>query len=233
MALNLVTNPTMASRITAPSAAYPGGSAKDETAPGAGDGSPYFKGRADDIFGMQQALLDEAAIVPNGNSDTVLSSQYRDAMKIILGGAGLYQSDINYLVDSRSKGSDGFLYKCIVANGPGSLVVDPVGDTTGKWIPAEPIGVLQTWQNVVGSRTNAVTYTNTTGRPIVVNMSISTVAGSTARFVVNGVETATAINNDPVNNVQSSLSSIVPDNGTYILNSTAGITIAAWAELRA
>ena len=42
-------------RITAPDANYPLGSSKDETSPGAGDGTPYVKARADDLFGFQQA----------------------------------------------------------------------------------------------------------------------------------------------------------------------------------
>lgn len=80
MALNPSTNPTMTGRITAPSAGYPYGSSRDESSPGAGDGTPYFSGRANDIFGLQQFLLSSAGIVPNGNADTALDSQYFDAM---------------------------------------------------------------------------------------------------------------------------------------------------------
>ncbi len=83
MALNPSTNGTMAGRITAASSSYPYGSAKDETTSGAGDGTPYFKARADDIFGMQQALLTLAGITPSGSADTVLSSQYVQAITII------------------------------------------------------------------------------------------------------------------------------------------------------
>lgn len=84
MALNYGTNPTFTGRITAPDANYPQGSSKDETAPGANDGMPYVKQRADDLLGMQQALLLEAGITPSGSADTALSSDYLDAMKKIL-----------------------------------------------------------------------------------------------------------------------------------------------------
>lgn len=80
MAINPNTNATMAGRITAPNSAYPYGSSKDESAPGAGDGTPYFKARADDIFGLQQALLRASGIVPTGNADTALASQYLQAL---------------------------------------------------------------------------------------------------------------------------------------------------------
>jgi len=80
MALNPSTNATMSGRVTAADADYPYGSAKDETAPGAGDGTPYFKARADDLFGLMQWLLDQAGITPSGNADTVLASDYGDAL---------------------------------------------------------------------------------------------------------------------------------------------------------
>ena len=83
MALNPSVNTTMDGRITAPTAAYPYGSAKDESSPDAADGTPYFKARADDIFGLHQALLRQASIVPSGNADTAISSQYVTALKSI------------------------------------------------------------------------------------------------------------------------------------------------------
>ena len=84
MAINLSSNPTTSGRITAASADYPYGSSKDETSPGAGDGTPYFKARADDIFGYQQWLLKKAGIVPSGTADTALVSQYGEAMLAII-----------------------------------------------------------------------------------------------------------------------------------------------------
>jgi len=80
MAINPSTNATMSGRITAADADYPYGSTKDETAPGAEDGTPYFKARADDLFGLMQWLLDQAGITPSGNADTVLASDYGDAL---------------------------------------------------------------------------------------------------------------------------------------------------------
>ena len=61
-------------RITAPTLDYPYGSSKNETSPGAGDGTPYELARADDIFGFQQALLAAASITPGNNAETALVS---------------------------------------------------------------------------------------------------------------------------------------------------------------
>lgn len=78
MALNL--NDRYPTRTTPPDSDYPYGSAKDETAEGADDGTPYEKPRADDIFGFQQALLEMAGIVPSGDAETAKNSQYLQAL---------------------------------------------------------------------------------------------------------------------------------------------------------
>jgi hypothetical protein len=83
MAINPSTNGTMTGRITAATLDYPYGSSKNESAPGAGDGTPYFLARANDIFGLQQWLLAQAGIVPSGSADTVLASDYGDALSSV------------------------------------------------------------------------------------------------------------------------------------------------------
>lgn len=67
-------------RITAPDASYDYGSAKNETTSGAGDGTPMILARSNDIFGFQQSLLKLASIVPSGNAETQLASQYLQAI---------------------------------------------------------------------------------------------------------------------------------------------------------
>jgi hypothetical protein len=84
MAINPNTNATMSGRVTAPTLDYPYGSSKNESAPGAGDGTPYFLARADDIFGFQQWLLAQASIVPSGNADTARASDYGNALSLLL-----------------------------------------------------------------------------------------------------------------------------------------------------
>lgn len=93
MSLNPSTNATMTGRVTAPDANYPYSSSKDESSPGAGDGTPYFKGRADDIFGMQQALLKSANITPSGNADTINDSEYVASIVEIASGRAFNYDD--------------------------------------------------------------------------------------------------------------------------------------------
>ena len=94
--------------------------------------------------------------------------------------------------------------------------------------PNLALGNGQTWQNVTGSRSNGVTYTNTTGRSICVALS----AWSSAQngyVYING-----AIQYDGIGRSiyfdTLAIEFIVPPNATY---STAGFDfIGKWMELR-
>jgi hypothetical protein len=72
------------SDATPANADYPEGSFKNETTPGALDGTPFEKKWPNDIYGFFQKLLDVADITPSGDPDTVLASDYYDALITIL-----------------------------------------------------------------------------------------------------------------------------------------------------
>jgi hypothetical protein len=91
------------------------------------------------------------------------------------------------------------------------------------------IGVGQTWQNVMASRALGVTYTNTTGKPIIFAVtSVNNASGHTQSTFVNGVDlgshsTATGAN----------LSfAVVPAGATYMTIVDGGATLMKWTELR-
>lgn len=400
MALNPSTNATMNGRITAADADYPYGSSKNESAPGAGDGTPYFKARADDIFGLQQALLRVAGITPSGNADTARESEYLQALiQLALGRASLYddtgvadayiierrtnqqvpdavfegmrfafvpdnantgastadisdllnepvgttvlniklaggvtdpnagdvvagvenfltyrtapsahleltlgsvtlatkaeaqaQTDnIKYMsalrvlesfeqhglgieapvidyeetVDANNLVKGGFYtLSNTAANGPDAnnyqvlVIARSTTNTTqiafqnvnpdlmyvrsrnsgvwGSWIQLTPIGVSQTWTNVTGSRSNAVTYTNTTGRPIMVVASSSDTTGADTSITlqVNGTIIFQQVSGaDSATSILAAVA-IIPDGATYEINIGASETINRWWELR-
>lgn len=87
----------------------------------------------------------------------------------------------------------------------------------------QPIGVGQTWQNVLGSRASGTTYTNSTGRPIFVCVNAAQWFSS---VVVNGVSVAVTGSSNSV-----TASFVVPSGGTYSATVGAG-SINVWAELR-
>ena len=94
------------------------------------------------------------------------------------------------------------------------------------------IGINQTWQNVIGSRVSGTTYTNSTGKPILVNASVGTAQNAYITASVGAV----VINNPQVNGAAgtqntASVSFIVPNGSTYSVTATLG-AIGIWAELR-
>jgi hypothetical protein len=80
-------------RVTPADANYPFASAVNESVPGAGDGTPYELLRANDLIGLMQGLLVATNIIPSGSPDTVLVSQYLQALgELIAGRATTYDS---------------------------------------------------------------------------------------------------------------------------------------------
>ena len=81
MALDLVTK--YAGNINPGDANYPYGSARNIATPGDGTGTPLDESWMNDLFGLLQILLTKASIVPSGSPDTILASQYFDALLTI------------------------------------------------------------------------------------------------------------------------------------------------------
>ena len=102
--------------------------------------------------------------------------------------------------------------------------------TTASITIANPIGVGQTWQAV--SRSLGATYTNTTGRPIQVMVSMRGQGAGAAIAYVGGVEIGRANSPDCCGVPQYPtvpFSFIVPNNTTYLCT---GSGLSRWTELR-
>lgn len=98
-----------------------------------------------------------------------------------------------------------------------------------------PIGVGQTWQDVTASRALDTTYTNTTGRPILVNVGVynaTTAGGIVVSVTVNGVLVSESGDNSAVTTTRFTVSAVVPDGGTYSVTASTGDVISLWVELR-
>lgn len=89
MANNPSTVPGYNGQTAAPDANYTYGSAKDDAAPGDLTGTPRIAAEINDIMGLQQKLLNAAGIIPSGNPDTVLVSQYFEALGKLFAGNGV------------------------------------------------------------------------------------------------------------------------------------------------
>ena len=67
----------------APTTAYPLGSIKNDSVPGADDGTPLEKDWGNNVEGFHQALMTEAALTASGSPDTAQVSQLLEAVKIV------------------------------------------------------------------------------------------------------------------------------------------------------
>lgn len=74
-------------RVNPADANYPFGSIKDNTSPGANDGTPLAAVWGNNLEGFAQAAMTEAGIVPSGLPDTAQDSQLLDAVKAVTSGA--------------------------------------------------------------------------------------------------------------------------------------------------
>lgn len=84
---------------------YPFGKAKNTTDDTTFDGTPYNADVINDQFGFFQKLLSEAGITPNGAADTVVSSQYFEALTTLFSGStgeGSTGNLENYKTDSNT-----------------------------------------------------------------------------------------------------------------------------------
>ena len=91
----------------------------------------------------------------------------------------------------------------------------------------------QTWQNVTASRTRGVTYTNTTGKSIQINITLYPTASTTRiNITVNSVIVSEQLANSSFQN-NISLNATVPSGATYSYNVTTGTATGDYiTELR-
>ena len=94
-------------------------------------------------------------------------------------------------------------------------------------------GSSQTWQTVTGSRVLETTYTNSTGRPILVNVFMqSTTTGQSPTLTING--TVVLVGTGQQNSGQGmAVFALVPNGATYSAAPSSGsATLSKWSELR-
>jgi hypothetical protein len=148
-------------------------------------------------------------------------------------GIPVWNTNQEYFTGSRVVGSDGSLYKSLSGVlGTPNVGNDPATDSE-NWEKAidstneQQIGVRQSWQDVTANRSLGVTYTNTTGKAIVV--SIGTVTTGVAGYV-DGSQIMRQLSTDST--VAMSGIMIVPPNSTYIVSGYVTGGFDFWKELR-
>jgi hypothetical protein len=121
-----------------------------------------------------------------------------------------------------------------VAPGTSGNVLTSNGTTWASQPRPQGIGEGQTWQDVTSSRTSGTTYTNNTGKPIMVNAgSIATgIATSGISATVGGIKVVEFLTRgDSSWPIRHTTSFIVPNGASYVVTVSSG-SLNFWAELR-
>ncbi len=124
-----------------------------------------------------------------------------------------------------------------IASGTGISVTNGDGVAGNPTIASLGLGWGQTWQNVAASRALSTTYTNSTGRPILVSAAVTWGNASvTLTLTIDGIVVQKfAGNPDSTDGITFSVSAVIPNGSTYSVTQTSnagGGTIEYWAELR-
>jgi len=95
---------------------------------------------------------------------------------------------------------------------------------------AYDLGVGQTWQDVTAGRSAGVTYTNTTGKPIMVAVKGSVNSSADIHIYINGVSIQSQQGTSSAATVPHSITTVIPNGANYKVTST--FAPIKWFELR-
>lgn len=104
--------------------------------------------------------------------------------------------------------------------------------TTWTSAAAAGIGVGQTWTNVTGSRATGTTYTNSTGKPIMVVVTPIASGGLIGTFNISGSAVGFVQFTPSGGGGGSPFFYIIPNGVTYSVTNNSNFNISYWWELR-
>lgn len=153
---------------TSDATGYPLGKAKNDSAPGANDGTPLVAPLVNDIWGFQQALLAAAGITPSGSPDAANSSQYLEAIRAVAKALTRYVPSTVSAATLTTGSADHMKYFTLTNAGATTVTVSA---------PAAPYGDCVTFEK--GASAGNITFVGASGVTISVAAGASlTVTGS-------------------------------------------------------
>lgn len=117
-----------------------------------------------------------------------------------------------------------------------SATAVPTQQSVKAYVDNSGVGGDQTWQDVLSSRSLGTSYQNTTGKPIMVNVSTSVGGGvdDGARLEVSTNNSSwVTVANRGDDNSRDVMGAVIPNNHYYRVRQVSGsVTLHFWAELR-
>ena len=164
------------------------------------------------------------AAASGANSDITSLTGLTTALSVAQGGTGSTSLTANNVLLG-----NGTSAVQAVAPGTSGNVLKSNGTTWTSAAPDPAIGVNQTWQDMTSSRAASTTYTNSTGKPIMVSIKGSGSPDAGGKLFVDGLEIAYMQAGSA--NLSWTLTAIVPNGSTYYVTLTFG-SVNYWRELR-
>ena len=143
-------------------------------------------------------------------------------MALVLNGSGITSANI----------ADGTIVNADVADVAASKLTGALPAIDGSALtnlPASGLGVGQTWAEVTGSRVAGTTYTNSTGKPIFINITPNTNNSYDGNVWVGSIKIGNYYTRSS-STAKTNISFIVPNGSTYRFTCTIGFGV--WSELR-
>jgi hypothetical protein len=106
------------------------------------------------------------------------------------------------------------------------------GDNTWAAPAADGIGYSQTWTNVTASRATGTTYTNSTGKPIMVVVTPVASGSLIGTFNISGSAVGVVQFTPSGGGGGSPFFYIIPNGVTYSVTNNSNFNISYWWELR-
>jgi len=153
-------------------------------------------------------------------------------MKVIIASTAAPTTYMYGTITAYTSGTGALEVTVEYSSGSGTIAAWTVS-LTGPWV--QSLGEGQEWTNVSSSRELGVTYTNSTGRAIMVAVSLymsSETAQSGGVMLVNGATVAQTLQKGSSTLHYETLTTVVPAGATYRVNGSGTASKSTWKELR-
>lgn len=183
-------------------------------------------------MGASRELAELASVVTVDNGNVGIGTSSPGAKLDVKGAVRLSGSSSGFVGLNVPAAAGSTTYNLPSADGTSGQSLTTDGSGNLSWGSSSGIGVGQTWTNVAASRATGTTYTNSTGKPIMVAVTPVASGALIGTFNINGSAVGAMQHTPSAGGGSSAFSYIIPNGATYSVTNNSNFTISLWWELR-